>query len=170
MENAAEVILPLTKTVLVVDDHPNTADMLARAIRTIEIAPPLDVFTAESGEEALEQLRARSIEVLIVDYLLPGMNGLDLVVALREAGQMPENVILISAYTVLDSEIKSRELDIDARFSKPVKTEKILNLVRGLLIEPASSTKSLNHADGNGAIEELPSGEDTVQPAEENAS
>ncbi|HUF40250.1 MAG TPA: response regulator [Anaerolineales bacterium] len=138
MENAPEYFRPAAASVLVVDDHPNTADMLARAIRTIDLNEPVDVYTAITGEEALAHSRDRTVEVLIVDYMMPGMNGLDLIDALRSADRLPGHIILISAYTVPDSELDDRAIKIDARFSKPVKTEKILHTVRGMLTEPES--------------------------------
>jgi len=138
MENAPDISRPAAQSVLVVDDHPNTAAMLARAIRTIDLDSPVDVLTAITGEEALAHSRDRNVEVLIVDYMMPGMNGLDLIDAMRAADRLPEHIILISAYTVLDEELDDREITIDARFSKPVKTEKILHFVRGLLATPAA--------------------------------
>lgn len=139
MQDAPQLARPAVQSVLVVDDHPNTAAMLARAIRTIDLDPPVDVLTAISGEEALTHSAGRSVEVLIVDYMMPGMNGLDLIDALRRADRLPGHIILISAYTVHDSELDDREIKIDARFEKPVKTEKILHLVRGLLADPDAS-------------------------------
>ncbi len=162
MEPVPDIAGAAAPSVLVVDDHPNTADMLARAIRTINLESPVDVLTAITGEEALAHSRDRSVEVLIVDYMMPGMNGLDLIDALRAADRLPEHIILISAYTVHDSELDDREIKIDARFDKPVKTEKILHLVRGLLAEP----------DKPQALETRPNGgpapENGAPAAEEN--
>lgn len=149
MENAPGLAGPAAPSVLVVDDHPNTAAMLARAIRTIELDSPVDVLTAITGEEALAHSAERSVEVLIVDYMMPGMNGLDLIDAMRAADRLPGHIILISAYTVHDSELDDRAIKIDARFDKPVKTEMILHLVRGLLAGPKSS-------ESNGTTEEAP--------------
>jgi CheY-like chemotaxis protein len=156
METVPDIAGAAVPSVLVVDDHPNTADMLARAIRTINLDSPVVVLTAITGEEALAHSRDRNVEVLIVDYMMPGMNGLDLIDALRASGRLPEHIILISAYTVHDSELDDREIKIDARFDKPVKTEKILQLVRGLLAD----------SDKPQATEPRPNG----GPAQENGA
>jgi CheY-like chemotaxis protein len=171
MENAFDVVQPAALSVLVVDDHPNTAAMLARAIRTIDLDKPVDVLTAITGEEALAHSRDRSVEVLIVDYMMPGMNGLDLIDALRAADRLPGHIILISAYSVLDAELDDREIRIDARFSKPVKTEKILHLVRGLLTDP--ETPPAVWLAEEAPVESKPNGrppeERSTRTAEENA-
>jgi CheY-like chemotaxis protein len=170
MEIVPDAAPPAAQSVLVVDDHPNTADMLARAIRTIDLDAPLDVLTAITGEEALARSADRNFEVLIVDYMMPGMNGLELIDAMRRANRLPEHIILISAYTVLDSELDDREIKIDARFDKPVTTEKILTLVRGLLSEPKTATETrqpdgvLGDARANGG----PAQTNGAPPTEEN--
>jgi DNA-binding response OmpR family regulator len=80
---------------------------------------------------------------------MPGMNGLDLIDALRSADRLPGHIILISAYSVLDTELNKREIKIDARFSKPVKTEKILHLVRGLLTDPGAGPAAWQAEDSS---------------------
>ncbi len=67
--------------ILIVDDHPNTASMLARALR--QFNQPVEVLTARSGPEALEMIGQNSVEVLITDFMLPGMNGLELIERLQ---------------------------------------------------------------------------------------
>ena len=170
MENAPDIARPAAPSVLVVDDHPNTAAMLARAIRTIELDSPVNVLTAITGEEALAHSAERNVEVLIVDYMMPGMNGLDLIDAMRAADRLPGHIILISAYTVHDSELDDREIKIDARFDKPVKTEKILQLVRGLLADPKTPEGAWPAEDAAGETRSNggPAQENGAAPAEGN--
>ena len=63
--------------VLIVDDHPNTAEMLARVIRKLDT--PVEVLTASSGEDALQQLGDGLADILITDFMMPGMSGLELI-------------------------------------------------------------------------------------------
>jgi CheY-like chemotaxis protein len=51
---------------LIVDDHPNTAAMLARVLGKFEI--PVEVLTACSGEEALELTNGKLVDILITDF------------------------------------------------------------------------------------------------------
>ncbi len=67
--------------ILVVDDHPNTADTLARAIS--HLGPEVEVLSAESGEKALDLVKDRAVDLLITDMVMPGMNGLELIEKLQ---------------------------------------------------------------------------------------
>jgi CheY-like chemotaxis protein len=59
------------RTVLFVDDEPDM--LLARRLMFEFIG--YSVFTAESGEEALELLRSNQVDAVVVDYMMPGMDG-----------------------------------------------------------------------------------------------
>jgi CheY-like chemotaxis protein len=81
---------------LLVDDEPDMLDVLAEVLEG-----EYEIVRAQSAAEALEQVeRSRPIQLLIVDFMMPGDDGLTLVRSLRERGHaLP--VILYSAY--LDS-------------------------------------------------------------------
>jgi CheY-like chemotaxis protein len=59
------------KTILFVDDEPSILNMRRLVFETLGYA----VLTAISGEEALEALERHSVDAVVVDYLMPGMNG-----------------------------------------------------------------------------------------------
>ena len=67
--------------ILIVDDHPNTAAMLARVLGKFDV--PVEVLTACSAEEALELTNGKLVDVLITDFMMSGMNGLDLIEKLK---------------------------------------------------------------------------------------
>jgi DNA-binding NtrC family response regulator len=60
-------------SVLIVDDEPNVLNAFQRTLRK----QPYTLFTAESGEMALTLLQARDISLVISDYNMPQMNGLE---------------------------------------------------------------------------------------------
>ena len=59
--------------VLIVDDEPNVLNAFQRALRKQSYT----LLTAESGQQALQLLDAREVSLVISDYNMPGMNGLD---------------------------------------------------------------------------------------------
>lgn len=118
--------------VLIVDDHPNTAEMLARVIRKLDA--PVEVLTALSGEEALEQLGGDSVDMLITDFMMPGMNGLNLIEKLH-ATSKPEYTVLVTAYDTPGLSATTRRLDIQNYLVKPVDPERIRDIVTKALEE-----------------------------------
>ena len=67
--------------ILVVDDHPHTATTLARAIA--QLGNGINVLSATSGKQALEYANEDTVDVLITDMMMPGMNGLELIEQLQ---------------------------------------------------------------------------------------
>jgi signal transduction histidine kinase/DNA-binding response OmpR family regulator/putative methionine-R-sulfoxide reductase with GAF domain len=118
--------------VLIVDDHPNTAEMLARVIRKLET--PVEVLTASSGEDALQQLGDGVADIVITDFMMPGMSGLELIEKLQE-GRKPAHTILMTAYDTPGLSITVRRLDIQDYLVKPVDPERIRDIVANALKE-----------------------------------
>jgi PAS domain S-box-containing protein len=74
--------------VLHVDDDPEFAAMTSRFLEREDDA--LSVLTVTSGADALERVRAGEVDCVVSDYEMPGMDGLDLLAAVRsEAGDLP---------------------------------------------------------------------------------
>lgn len=100
--------------VLVADDTPHVRKMLSSMLS-------LDGFEvvaeALDGPEAIELSRSREPDVVIMDYAMPGMNGLEASIQIREA--LPrQNIILYTAYLDEDLELKARKAGVAACLSK----------------------------------------------------
>ena len=70
---------PVPATVLIVDDDPGARLLTSSALQMAGFS----VTTAADGASALEEYRARPVECVILDVVMPGMSGLDVCVALR---------------------------------------------------------------------------------------
>ena len=124
--------------ILVVDDHPATAETLARAIS--QIGPEVNVISACSGSEALERVAGNSVDMLITDMMMPGMNGLELIEKIQSnSGGRPAHIILITAYDVPGLKETARRLKVDETIIKPVRPERICQIVGNVM-------KSIGHA------------------------
>lgn len=115
--------------ILIVDDHPNTASMLARAIEKANFKRPVEVLTACSGDEALDVGKKAPIDVLITDFMMPGMSGLNLIEALKASGQQPGYTILVTAYDTPGLDEVAKRLKVDRYLVKPVRPEAIQSIV-----------------------------------------
>jgi two-component system phosphate regulon sensor histidine kinase PhoR len=115
--------------ILIVDDHPNTASMLARALEKAHFKRPVEVLTACSGDEALEVGDTGAIDVLITDFMMPGMSGLNLIEALKNRGQQPGYTILVTAYDTPGLDKVAKRLKVDRYLVKPVRPEAIQTIV-----------------------------------------
>jgi CheY-like chemotaxis protein len=77
-----QALNPKDSAVLVVEDNPDDGVLVARSLETFGIRK---VFAVETAEEALNLLRRHTCDVALVDYNLPGMNGLRLLERIRES-------------------------------------------------------------------------------------
>ena len=114
--------------VLVADDEPLTADMLALmlAFRGFE------VVCVHDGAAALEQALAWKPDVMVLDVLMPELEGVDVTRALRDHDELAERpVILISSYD--ESEVAWRDAGADVFLRKPIDIVKLPELVDRLL-------------------------------------
>jgi CheY-like chemotaxis protein len=118
--------------ILVVDDHPNIAATLARAIS--QLRGDINVIPATSGKQALELANKDVVDVLITDMMMPGMNGLELIEHLhRHPAGRPLHTILMTAYDVPGLKETARRLNVQETIIKPVPPERICQIVKQVL-------------------------------------
>ena len=127
--------------ILIVDDHPNTAAMLARVLSKFDT--PVEVMTAQSGEDAIDLIGDSLVDVLITDFMMAGMNGLDLIENLKD-GRKPSHTIMITAYDTPGLKISANRLQVNDYLVKPVQPDKIRDIVSQVLSElrPSGNTHS----------------------------
>jgi CheY-like chemotaxis protein len=135
--------------ILVVDDHPNTAMTLARAIS--QLGPGIEVISATSGKMALEKVKDSSVDLVITDMMMPDMNGLELIESLHvHPGGRPAYTILITAYDVPGLKESARRLKVNETIIKPFRPERICQVVSRALEEmglatPADQSAAVRH-------------------------
>lgn len=116
--------------VLIVDDQKDVSRLLRSALETIEQG--LKVFEAPSGEEALLEAGRTKIDLLVADYRLPGINGVELMKKFRVRNPQGK-VIMVSG--ISDPRLL-REVSLaepDAFFAKPVSMSDFLSTVERCL-------------------------------------
>jgi signal transduction histidine kinase/DNA-binding response OmpR family regulator len=132
-------VLNSTPRILIVDDHPNTAAMLARALG--QFNKPVEVLTARSGQEALDIIGQKNgVDVLISDFMMPGMNGLELIEKLQ-GNREPSHIILVTAYDSPGLAATAKRLKVSQYLVKPVQPDKMREIV-GKVLENLNQPKS----------------------------
>jgi CheY-like chemotaxis protein len=108
----------MTPAILLVDDQRDILRLLHSALDSLK-HPDLEILEAASGEAALEEVSRRRVDLLVTDYNLPGMTGIELIHTVR-AGQPDIRVILITGNT--DRGVRDEMLNAGAVgvFSKPI--------------------------------------------------
>jgi DNA-binding response OmpR family regulator len=114
--------------ILVVEDEPVAADVLARGLR--EHAYAVDI--AADGSAALEQAGINDYDLMILDVLLPGMNGLDLCSRLREDG-VTVPILMLTARGGPDQRVEGLDAGADDYLPKPYHFPELVARVRALL-------------------------------------
>ena len=129
--------------ILVVEDEPAAANVLAKGLR--EHAYAVDL--APDGRAALEQLEVANYDLVILDVLMPRMNGLELCRRLRsDAVAVP--ILMLTARGGLEERVEGLDGGADDYLSKPYHFPELLARVRALLRRgPALQPAVLSLAD-----------------------
>lgn len=118
------------KIVLIIDDDKS----VLRTFSRILAKNGYEVETAETGKEALEKVRKRSYDVLLIDFRLPDMDGTDLLEKIRDHVSNAVK-LMITGLPSLDLGSKALDLGIDAYIVKPVKPNELLILINEKLTQ-----------------------------------
>jgi two-component system, OmpR family, response regulator MprA len=114
-------------TILVADDDRTLTDMLRRTL-TYE---GYDVLTAANGSEALAQAQAHHPDLVVLDWLMPGLDGLDVARRLR-AGDGPP-ILMLTARDAVEDRVAGLDSGADDYLVKPFAPAELLARVRALL-------------------------------------
>ncbi len=114
-------------SILVVDDDGEILQLIAKFLR----ANGFHVVTARSGAEMQEALRRSSIELVVLDVMLPGASGLDLCRELRRTSALP--VIMLTAKGDEIDRIVGLEVGADDYLPKPFNPRELLARINAVL-------------------------------------
>jgi DNA-binding response OmpR family regulator len=114
-------------SVLVVDDEPMVREVVARYLER----DGLQVHEVGDGDEAMRWLAANSPSLVVLDVMLPGTDGLQILRAVRDSGDVP--VILLTARAEELDRVLGLELGADDYVVKPFSPRELAVRVRNLL-------------------------------------
>jgi two-component system, OmpR family, response regulator MprA len=117
---------------LVIEDDPVITDFVRRGL----IYEGYNVEVAADGERGLAAARDRPPDLVILDWMLPGLDGLEVLRRLRAAGDLP--VIMLTARDSVSDRVAGLEAGADDYLVKPFHFEELLARIRALLRRRAS--------------------------------
>src|SRR5262245_66123901 len=107
---------PLPPAIVLADDEPDVRRILCRLLAFV--VEGYDLVAVGTGDDALAAVAARSVPLLITDYNMPGMNGVELTQRVK-ATSSTTTVVLITAYASAELERRSKAAGADYFVSKP---------------------------------------------------
>ena len=114
-------------TVLIVED-----DAAIRLLTKAKLKDKYNIVEAADGEDALDQMDHLHIDLMIVDIMMPRMNGYEFVKELREFGDNTP-VIFLTAMDSFDHKKKGFELGIDDYLTKPINYDELIWHIEAIL-------------------------------------
>src|SRR6476661_3876479 len=114
--------------VLVVDDEPSVREVLTRILKV----EGFDVALAADGREAVRSQAAAPADAVVLDVLMPGLDGLEVCRRLREGGDRTP-VLMLTARDGVGDRVAGLEAGADDYLPKPFALEELLARVRALL-------------------------------------
>ena len=128
--------------ILVVDDDAG----LRKALRRVLASHGFEVEVAEDGAEALSRLRTRSFDLLVLDVMMPGSDGIEVCEQLR-AGGADTPVLMLTARDAVRDRVVGLEAGADDYLVKPFANEELVARVRALLRRAGAGVQTLSFAD-----------------------
>jgi len=128
--------------VLIVDDEPAVRSALDRALRLDRY----EVELAGDGREALDRLAETRLDAVVLDVMMPGIDGLEVCRRLREAGDRTP-VLMLTARDAVDDRVAGLDAGADDYLVKPFALAELRARLRALLRRNAAGAERLSHGD-----------------------
>ena len=114
-------------SVLICDDEPD----IVSALKIYLTSPDMKIFTAGNGREALDILEREEIHLILMDIMMPVMDGISAMVKIREKSNIP--VILLTAKSEDSDKILGLNVGADDYVTKPFNPAEVIARVRSCL-------------------------------------
>jgi two-component system cell cycle response regulator len=122
----------MERTILLIEDDP----LSARLVDLILASEGHQVIMVQDGFQGLEIAQSTSLDLILLDLMLPGMDGFEFLRRLRAAPKTADlKVAIVSAKSQPADREKAAELGVDAYLTKPYRKIELLEVVRSLLGE-----------------------------------
>lgn len=143
MKNRTDSIMAKKATILLVDDDPRLLRFVGANLRVVGYK----VLVAGDAETAMELLASESPDLVILDILLPGMDGFQFCKRVREFSSVP--IIMLTAKAEEEDKVKGLKLGADDYLTKPFGVSELLARVEAVLRRSESPAETVNASSFN---------------------
>jgi len=125
MERLTEV----KEKILIVDDDLNILESLA----DILFLEGYEVISTDNGQKAIESVKSNNIKIVLMDYKMPGMNGVEIFREIMKINSGLKVIFITACYNekIMNIALKEGATGI---LNKPVKVDQLLNIISSLLL------------------------------------
>ena len=121
------------KTILIVDDEVDIRDILRIRLAN---QPGFRILEAANGSDALELTRQQRPDLIILDWLMPGFSGMEVLKALRESPELTTiPVIMMTVKSELSAQAQGKAMGVVAYLIKPFDATRLMETVQKALKE-----------------------------------
>ncbi|MBU1355051.1 MAG: response regulator [Candidatus Edwardsbacteria bacterium] len=114
----------MSKKIMIIDDEPAVGEMMT----TLLESEGYEAMVAYDGQDGLEQMGKTPADLLLLDYMLPGMDGIEVLCEVRH--RWPElPVIMITAFGSPELKARANKFKVVDVVSKPFDTQKLLEQI-----------------------------------------
>lgn len=123
-------------TILVVDDNQYMRNLIGHMLRAFGVGA---ILHAENAKDAFSKIRLSKIDCLIVDWLMPGMSGIEFVLMVRTGPQCPRPdipIIFCSGHTENDLIVEARDAGVSEVLTKPLSPQSLFEKLDAAIFHP----------------------------------
>lgn len=137
----------VAKRILCVDDEPEMVELL----RLILGRRGYEIVGAHSGQEALETLEHESVDLILLDLMMPGMDGWEVVRRLRanEATASIPVIVVTAKSQQVDRVLGLRIVKVDEYITKPFSSQELLDAVQRVLHKHSAAAEDDDKVSGS---------------------
>jgi DNA-binding response OmpR family regulator len=123
----------MTRKILICDDEPHIRRLIEQSLEELE-DEGVEIFSAADGEEALSQIEEERPDLIILDVMMPKVNGFDVCGKVKRDERLCRAfVILLTAKGQEYDRLRGEEVGADRYMTKPFDPDDLLAVARGVL-------------------------------------
>jgi two-component system, chemotaxis family, chemotaxis protein CheY len=131
--------------VLIVDDNLHMRKMLSAIVRAFGVTT---IYEAPNGVQAWSKMRTLNPDIVFLDWMMPGMSGLELAQLIRTSADCPNPyvaIIMVTGYTQAEHVRQARDAGVTEFLAKPISANSVLARMTAVIENPRSFVRTADY-------------------------